>query len=57
MTKNGLLDSAWIAVQERVILLTIRDQLLRIFDTEYGGTLSPHAQTFKVSWMHNRTVK
>ena len=29
----------------------------RLFDTDYGGTLSPHAQTFKVSWMHNRTVK
>jgi len=25
--------------------------------TDYGGTLSPRAQTFKVSWMHNRTVK
>ena len=47
MTKNSLLDSAWIAVQERVIPLTIRDQLSRIFDTEYGGTLSPMHKRLK----------
>jgi len=39
--ENSLLDSAWIPVQEHVILLTVRDQLSRIFDTEDGDTLSP----------------
>ena len=37
--------------------VTIRNQLSRIFDTEHGGTLSPHTQTFKAFRMHNRTVK
>ena len=45
-----------IAVQESETLVTIRNQLSRIFDTEHGGTLSPHAQTFKVFRMHNRPV-
>ena len=49
--------AAWIAAQESETLVTIRNQLSRIFDTEHGGTLSPHAQTFKVFRMHNRTVK
>jgi len=46
--KNSLLDSAWIPVQEHVSLLTVRDQVSRIFSTEHGGTLYLHAQTFKV---------
>jgi len=57
ITPNSSLDSAWIAVQDSETLVTVRDQLSRIFDTEHGGTLSPHAQTFKVFLMHNRTVK
>ena len=36
--------------------MTVHNQLSRIFDTEHGGTLSSHAQTFKVFRMHNRTV-
>jgi len=56
-TPNSSLDSAWIAVQESKTLVTVRNQLSRIFDTEHGDTLSPHAQTFKVFRMHNRTVK
>ena len=56
ITPNSSLDSAWIAAQESETLVTIRNQLSRIFDTEHGGTLSPHAQTFKVFRMHNRTV-
>jgi len=47
---------AWIAIQESETLGTVRNQLSRIFDTEHGGTLSPHAQTFEVFQMHNRTV-
>ena len=57
ITPNSSLDSAWIAVQESETLVTVRNQLSRIFDTEYRGTLSLHAQTFKVFRMHNRTVK
>ena len=45
------------SVQDSETLVTVRNQLSRIFDTEHGGTLSPHAQTFKVFRMHNRTVK
>jgi len=56
ITHNSSLDSAWIAVQDSAILVTVRNQFSRIFDTEHGGTLSPHAQTFKVFRMHNRTV-
>ena len=57
ITPNSSFDSAWIAVQESETLVTVRNQLSRIFDIEHGGTLSPHAQTFKVFRMHNRTVK
>ena len=57
ITPNSSFDSAWISVQDSETLVTVRNQLSRIFDTEHGGTLSPHAQTFKVFRMHNRTVK
>jgi len=57
ITPNSSLDSASTAVQESAILVTVCNQLSRIFDIEHGGTLSPHAQTFKVFRMHNWTVK
>ena len=41
ITPNSSFDSAWIAIQESETLVTIRNQLSRIFDTEHGGTLSP----------------
>jgi len=40
ITPNSSLDSASIAVQASAILVTVRNQLWRIFDTEHGGTLS-----------------
>ena len=36
-----------IPVQEHVILITVRDQLSRIFDTEHGGALSPMHKRLK----------
>ena len=41
ITPNSSLHSAWIAVQDSEILVTVRNQVSRIFDTEHGGTLSP----------------
>jgi len=56
ITPNSSLDSAWIAVQESETLVTVRNQLSRIFDTEHGGTLSPMNKRLKFFRMHNRTV-
>ena len=41
ITPNSSLDSAFIAVQDSIILVTVGNQLSRTFDTEHGGTLSP----------------
>jgi len=48
--------NSWIAVQERVILLTIRKHIVENIWYWIWGYFVPHARTFKVSWMHNRTV-
>jgi len=47
ITPNSSFDSAWIAVQASETLVTIRNQLSRIFDTEHGGTLSPMHKRLK----------
>jgi len=40
-TPNSSFNSAWIAVQECETLVTVRNQLSRIFDTEHGGYFVP----------------
>jgi len=54
---NSSLDSAWIAVQHSETIVTVRNQLSRIIDTEHAGTLSPMHKRLKFFGCTTRPLK